>query len=228
MCWRHLHYLSADLPPASDSSAIQDRGEEIIVKKLDILITGVGGQGVILASDIVGEAALATGYDIKKTDTLGMAQRGGSVISHVRIGQRVWSPLIKEGEVDIIIAFEKLEAARWSHYLRPGAIAIVNNQALPPLSVNLGNERYPSDEEISNILRQWTDRIYFVDGTSRVRELGNIRTLNMFMLGCASLFLPLRVHVWKNTISQRVPFKVRQINIIAFNQGRKEIRNVHL
>jgi len=198
------------------------------VKKLDILIAGVGGQGVVLASDIVGEAALAAGYDIKKTDTLGMAQRGGSVISHVRIGKRVWSPLIKEGEVDIIVAFEKLEAARWSHYLRPGAIAIVNNQVLPPLSVNLGNERYPSDEEITNILKRWTDRIYFVDGTSRVRELGNIRTLNMFMLGCASLFIPLKVHIWKNTISQHLPSKIQQINITAFDQGRKEIRNVHL
>jgi len=198
------------------------------VKKLNILIAGVGGQGVVLASDIVGEAALAAGYDIKKTDTLGMAQRGGSVISHVRIGQQVWSPLIKEGEVDIIVAFEKLEAARWSHYLRPGAIAIVNNQVVPPLSVNLGNERYPSDEEITNILKRWTDRIYFVDGTSRVRELGNIRTLNMFMLGCASLFIPLKVHIWKNTISQHLPSKIQQINITAFDQGRKEIRNVRL
>jgi indolepyruvate ferredoxin oxidoreductase beta subunit len=198
------------------------------VKKLNILIAGVGGQGVVLASDIVGEAALAAGYDIKKTDTLGMAQRGGSVISHVRIGKRVWSPLIKEGEVDIIVSLEKLEAARWSHYLRPGAIAIVNNQVVPPLSVNLGNERYPSDEEITNILKRWTDRIYFVDGTSRVRELGNIRTLNMFMLGCASLFIPLKVHIWKNTISQHLPSKIQQINITAFDQGRKEIRNVHL
>jgi len=198
------------------------------VKKLNILIAGVGGQGVVLASDIVGEAALAAGYDIKKTDTLGMAQRGGSVISHVRIGKRVWSPLIKEGEVDIIVSLEKLEAARWSHYLRPRAIAIVNNQVVPPLSVNLGNERYPSDEEITNILKRWTDRIYFVDGTSRVRELGNIRTLNMFMLGCASLFIPLKVHIWKNTISQHLPSKVQQINIAAFDQGRKEIRNVHL
>ena len=198
------------------------------MKKLNILIAGVGGQGVVLASDIVGEAALAAGYDIKKTDTLGMAQRGGSVISHVRIGQQVWSPLIKEGEVDIIVTFEKLEAARWSHYLRPGAIAIVNNQVVPPLSVNLGNERYPSDEEITNILKRWTDRIYFVDGTSRVRELGNIRTLNMFMLGCASLFIPLKVHIWKNTISQHLPSKIQQINITAFDQGRKEIRNVRL
>ena len=198
------------------------------MKKFDLLITGVGGQGVILVSDIIGEAAIAAGYDVKKTDTLGMAQRGGSVVSHVRISRRVWSPLIKEGEADILVAFEKLEAARWGHYLRPGAIVIVNNHALPPLSVNLGNERYPSDEEITDILRQWSQRIYFVNGTSRVRELGDIRTLNMFMLGCTSLFLPLKVHIWKDSISQHISPTIRQINIHAFNQGRKEIRSVHL
>jgi indolepyruvate ferredoxin oxidoreductase beta subunit len=198
------------------------------MKKFDLLITGVGGQGVILASDITAEAALAAGYDIKKTDTLGMAQRGGSVVSHVRIGHQVWSPLIKEGEVDILVAFEKLEAARWSHYLRSGAIAIVNNHTLPPLSVNLGNERYPSDDEITNILRQRSDRIYFVDGTSLTRKLGNVRMLNMFMLGCASLFLPLKVNIWKDSISQRLPSSIRQINITAFDQGRKEIRGVRI
>jgi len=198
------------------------------VKKLDLLITGVGGQGVILASDIIGEAAMAAGYDVKKTDSLGMAQRGGSVISHVRIAPQVWSPLIKQGEVDILVAFEKLEVARWAYYLCPrGGIAIVNKQALPPLSIGLGNEQYPSDEEITNILRQWSDRIYFIDGTSRVRGLGNIRTLNMFMLGCVSLFLPLKVHLWKDSISQRVPSGMRQINITAFGRGRKEIQGVH-
>ena len=198
------------------------------MKKLDLLITGVGGQGIVLASDVLGEAALAAGYDVKKTDTLGMAQRGGSVISHVRIGNRVWSPLIQEGEVDILVAFEKLEAARWGHYLRPDAVAIVNNQALPPLSVNLGNERYPSDEEITHILRQRSDRIYFVNGTRKVRELGNIRTLNMFMLGCISPFLPLKIHTWQESISQHLPASLQQVNITAFNEGRKEIRNVHL
>ena len=198
------------------------------MKKLDLLITGVGGQGVVLASDIMGETALAAGYDVKKTDTLGMAQRGGSVISHVRIARQVWSPLIKEGEVDVLVAFEKLEAARWSHYLRPGGIAIINNQALPPLSVSLGNERYPSDEEIADILKRRTDSIYFINGTSRVRELGNTRALNIFMLGCVSLFVPLRVHIWKDCISQRLPSKMRQVNIIAFDQGRKEIRDAHL
>ena len=198
------------------------------MKKFDLLITGVGGQGIILASDIIGEAALAAGYDVKKTDTLGMAQRGGSVVSHVRIGQRVWSPLIKEGEVDILVAFEKLEAARWVHYLRPGASAIINNHALPPPSVNLGNVPYPSNEEITHILRQRSDRIHFVNGTSRVRELGNVRTLNMFMLGCLSLVLPLKVNIWKDIISQHLPSGIRQINFSAFDLGREEGRNVHI
>jgi len=198
------------------------------VKKLDLLMTGVGGQGIILASDIMGEAALAAGYDVKKTDTIGMAQRGGSVISHVRIARQVWSPLIKEGEVDILVAFEKLEAARWSYYLRPGGIAIVNNQALSPLSVSLGNESYPSDDEITGILKRRTDSIYFVSGTSRVRELGNVRTLNIFMLGCVSLFVPLKVHIWKDCISQRLPSEMWQVNITAFDQGRKEIRDAHI
>jgi len=198
------------------------------MKNWDVLVTGVGGQGVVLASDIMGEAALAAGYDVKKTDTLGMAQRGGSVVSNVRIGQRVWSPLIKEGDVDILVAFEKLEAARWVNHLRPGAIAIVNEHELPPLSVNLGKERYPSDEEIIDILRQRSDRIYPVKGTSYARELGNIRTLNMFMLGCASLFLPLKVQIWKDTITQHLPADIRQINITAFDKGRKEIRDVRI
>jgi len=198
------------------------------MKKFDLLITGVGGQGVILASDIIGEVALAAGYDVKKTDTLGMAQRGGSVLSNVRIAHRVWSPLIKEGEVDIMLAFEKLEAARWSHYLKPGAVVILNNHALPPLSVNLGNEQYPGDKEIADILRRRSESIYFVNGTDGVRDLGNIRTLNMFMLGCVSLFLPFRVSLWKDGISQRIPSRIRQINIAAFDRGRKEIRDVHL
>src|SRR4030042_1965648 len=123
-------------------------------QKRDILITGVGGQGVVLASDIIGETALAAGYDVKKTDTLGMAQRGGSVVSHVRLAPKVWSPLIREGEADLLLAFEKLEAARWGHYLRPGGVAIVNNYEQPPLSVSLGKERYPSDKELTAALNR--------------------------------------------------------------------------
>jgi indolepyruvate ferredoxin oxidoreductase beta subunit len=196
--------------------------------KMDMLITGVGGQGVVLASDILGEAALAAGYDVKKTDTLGMAQRGGSVVSHVRIAPKVWSPLIKEGMVDLILAFEKLEAARWSHYLRQGGIAIINNYEQPPQSVSLGKERYPSQAEIAATLKRQTQRVYFIDGNRRAVELGNIRTLNTLMLGCLSLFTPLQVSIWKECICRRLPESIRKINLAAFVQGRKELRDVRI
>ncbi len=198
------------------------------MKKLDLLITGVGGQGVILASDIIGETALTAGYDVKKTDTLGMAQRGGSVISHVRIAPRVWSPLIKEGEVDLLLAFEQLEATRWAHYLRPGGIAIINKQSIPPLAISLGDEHYPTDEEIISVLKRRTDLIYIIDGTRRAMEMGNTRAVNMFMLGCVSLFAPFRVNTWKESISRRLPDKIRQINLNAFDQGRKEVKDAHI
>jgi indolepyruvate ferredoxin oxidoreductase beta subunit len=198
------------------------------VKKMDILVTGVGGQGVVLASDIIGETALAAGFDVKKTDTLGMAQRGGSVVSHVRLAPKVWSPLIKEGDVDLLLAFEKLEAARWSHYLKPGAVAIVNSYEQPPLSVSLGQEKYPSDDEIVTALKRRTDRIYFIDANKIARELGNVRTLNIFMLGCFSAFAPIDVAVWKESISRRLPENIREINLTAFAMGRKEIEGVRI
>ena len=103
------------------------------MNKQGIFMAGVGGQGIVLASDILSEVALTAGYDVKKTDTLGMAQRGGSVVSHVRIAEQVYAPLIQEGEADMMMAFEKLEAARWGYFLKPGGLAIVNNHAMPPL-----------------------------------------------------------------------------------------------
>lgn len=198
------------------------------MKKLDLLITGVGGQGVVLASDIIGEAAMATGLDVKKTDTLGMAQRGGSVVSHLRIAPRVWSPLISEGEVDLILSLEKLEAARWSHYLRPGGIAIINNYEQPPMAVSLGRERYPAYAEIAGALKRRTESIYLVDGTRRAAELGNVRTLNIFMLGCLSVFTPLKVSTWQENITRLIPERIREINLIAFEEGRKEMRGVNI
>jgi indolepyruvate ferredoxin oxidoreductase beta subunit len=198
------------------------------MKKMDILVTGVGGQGVVLASDIIGETALAAGFDVKKTDTLGMAQRGGSVVSHVRLAEKVWSPLIKEGEVDLLLAFEKLEAARWSHYLKPGAIAIVNSYEQPPLSVSLGQAKYPKDNEIAAALKRRTDRIYFIDGNKLAKELGNLRTLNILMLGCFSVFASFGIDVWQESISRRLPEKLREINLKAFAEGRKEIEGVRI
>ncbi len=198
------------------------------MKKRDLLMVGVGGQGIVLASDILGEVALAAGYDVKKTDTLGMAQRGGSVLSHVRIADKVWSPLIKEGDVDVLVAFEKLEAARWSYYLHPGGVAIVNNQSTPPLSVSLGTHRYPGDKEIEGTLRQRADRIYFVDGTDKAKELGDIRTLNMIMLGYVSFLLPIDADIWKDCISQRLSPKILKMNMAAFDKGREEMSSANL
>jgi indolepyruvate ferredoxin oxidoreductase beta subunit len=198
------------------------------LQKLDILVTGVGGQGVVLASDIIGETALAAGFDVKKTDTLGMAQRGGSVVSHVRLAKKVWSPLIKEGEVDLLLAFEKLEAARWSHFLTPGAVAIVNTYEQPPLSVSLGQEKYPADADIIAALKRRTERIYFIDANKRARELGNVRTLNVFMLGCFAAFAPIDDAAWKESISRRLPENIREINLAAFALGRKEIEGVRI
>jgi indolepyruvate ferredoxin oxidoreductase beta subunit len=189
------------------------------MKKQDLLMVGVGGQGIVLASDILGEVAMAAGYDIKKADTLGMAQRGGSVVSQVRIADKVWSPLIKEGAVDILVAFEKLEAARWSYFLGQGSVAIINDQATPPLSVSLGTQRYPSDKEIEDILRQQAESLYVIEGTRWALALGDIRTLNMLMLGCVSSLLPIDVKIWKDCISQRLSPNILQMNMSAFDRG---------
>jgi indolepyruvate ferredoxin oxidoreductase beta subunit len=198
------------------------------MEKMDILVTGVGGQGVVLASDIIGETALAAGFDVKKTDTLGMAQRGGSVVSHIRLGEKVWSPLIKEGDADLLLAFEKLEAVRWSHYLKSGAVVIVNTYEQPPLSVSLGKEKYPTDSAIAKALKDRTDNIYFIDGNRRAKELGNVRTLNIYMLGCFSVFAPIETSVWKESISGRLPPNLVDINLTAFEMGRKEIEGVRI
>jgi indolepyruvate ferredoxin oxidoreductase, beta subunit len=193
------------------------------VKKQDLLMVGVGGQGIVMASDILGEVAMAAGYDVKKTDTLGMAQRGGSVVSHVRIADKVWSPLIQEGEVDILVAFEKLESARWSYFLNRDGAAIVNNQTTPPLSVSLGMSRYPEDKEIEQILKRSAARFYLVNGTSQALELGDIRTLNMLMLGCVSSLLPIDVQIWKDCISERLSTNILEMNMVAFDKGREEM-----
>lgn len=196
------------------------------MKQVGLLVTGVGGQGIILASDIIGEAAMSAGYDVKKTDTLGMAQRGGSVLSHVRIGPRVFSPLIREGQVDLLLAFEKLEAARWTNYLHAGSTVIVNDYAQPPLAVNLGYESYPADDELKALLNKRTTKVFFVQGNDQAMKAGDARALNTFMLGCASIFLPLETGVWEETIAHRLPPRVKQINMTAFEFGRKDMSGV--
>jgi indolepyruvate ferredoxin oxidoreductase beta subunit len=207
---------------------IKFRDKNIAMTKQDILMVGVGGQGIILASDILGEVSIAAGYDIKKTDTIGMSQRGGSVVSHIRIADHVWSPLIKEGETDILLAFEKLEATRWTRYLKPDGLAVINDYAIPPLSVSLAINDYPSNGSIENILKQRTNKVLFIDGTSKAKALGDIRTLNIFMLGCIASFLPIEIPAWQNCLANLLPAKILDINCRAFELGRKESPHVNL
>jgi len=198
--------------------------------KQDILMVGVGGQGIILASDILGDVALDIGLDVKKTDTLGMAQRGGSVTSHLRIGQKVWSPLINASEADILMAFEKLEAARWVGYLKPGGAVIINNMAIPPLSISLGTQVYPQDEAILDSFRRITGAVHLVKGTEQAAGLGDARTLNIFMLGYLSRFLPLKITEaqWEKGIARHLPVKILDLNKRAFEAGREAAAGVNI
>ena len=200
--------------------------DENLPKKLDILLTGVGGQGVVLAGDIIGDVALAAGYDVKKSDTLGMAQRGGGVVAHIRLGKDVESPIIPQGEVDFMLGFEKLEAARWAHFLKEGALVIYNDQAIPPLSVSREEAVYPSDEQIMLTLTERTPDIFPINASKLAEELGNPKILNIIMLGAFSMFAPFPPDPWRKAITERVPENLLEINLKAFTMGRKEIMRV--
>src|SRR4030042_5520256 len=195
--------------------------------KTDILMTGVGGQGVILASDALAEIAMKSGYDVKKSDSLAMSQRGGSVVSHLRIGERVLSPLVKKGSADFLLAFERLEGARWADYLSPGGVAIVNDHAMPPPSTigAKGRSNSPSSEEVHSIICEYTDEVYFVPGTGIAKDLGNPQILNVLLVGFLSLFLNIEEKSYIDDLSHRVPPRFLELNLIAFARGREEARS---
>jgi indolepyruvate ferredoxin oxidoreductase beta subunit len=190
----------------------------------NIIIAGVGGQGVILAGNVIGDAAIDAGYDVKKTDTIGMAQRGGSVISHLRVAPKIYSPVIGDCKADIVMSFEKMEAARCFGFLKPGGIVILNNREMPPLSVSCGQEKYPSDDEIMTVLRRKTDKIYFVEGTRKSEAIGNVKVLNIFMLGCLSQFMDIEDKVWRESIIKSLPAKIVNINLTAFEAGIESVK----
>jgi len=187
----------------------------------NVMITGVGGQGVVLASDILGDVAIACGFDVKKTDTLGMAQRGGSVVTNMRIGKKLFSPLISEGEVDLLLAFEKLEAVRWSSYLKMGAFVIVSDQRKAPPTVAAGAVNYPDDSQITRLLSSKQSQVIMVEGQKLSAELGNPKVLNVLMLGVLSMRLPFSLDKWKETLRNRLPAKIVDINMSAFERGRE-------
>jgi indolepyruvate ferredoxin oxidoreductase beta subunit len=187
----------------------------------NILVSGVGGQGVILASDIMSEVFMEAGYDVKKSEIHGMAMRGGIVTSHFRFGKKVYSPLIKQGEVDILFSFEQLEGLRWVNHLRPNGKIVMNDHKINPPAVNLGEMDYP--KAIPEIIKSKFKEFYLVQGTEIASELGDIRAANVVLLGAISKFFEVDEDLWLKTILNYLPPKVHELNRKAFAAGRGEI-----
>ncbi|PKN87326.1 MAG: hypothetical protein CVU46_04770 [Chloroflexi bacterium HGW-Chloroflexi-8] len=194
---------------------------------LNFLLVGVGGQGTILASNVLAELGLAFGHDVKKAEVHGMSQRGGSVISHVRWGEEVHSPIIAKGDVDILIAFEKLEALRFVDQLRPYGVIVINDHNITPVTVSSGNFIYPSDETIKEAIHEFTRRDYWVNGVKIAEELGNNKISNVVILGALCGLLNQDPESWFNLIAKKVPGKSLNINRAAFFQGISEIAKEH-
>jgi len=190
-------------------------------KITNILVSGIGGQGVMTAAEILSESAINQGYDVKKTEVAGMAQRGGVVTSHIRFGKKVLSPVIVEGEADIMLSFEVAEALRWEHWLRPDGIVLVNNNRQEPPVVNLGLFDYPEDP-IAQFEASEKSISYF-DATAIARELGNLKLVNTVMLGAVADHLPFPADVVRNNIVDRFRAKkpkLVELNERAFDAGR--------
>ncbi len=180
----------------------------------NILVAGIGGQGVMTAAEILALTALAQGYDVKKTEVAGMAQRGGVVTSHVRFGEKINSPAIPEGEADLIIGFEPAEAARWLDQLKPGGVMLVNQARQIPPIVSVGIYDYPEDP-VADIIERGVDAHAF-NATRISEELGNIRLVNTVMLGASANFLPFSADVLKDSIMAR--FKKRKPELVEINE----------
>jgi indolepyruvate ferredoxin oxidoreductase beta subunit len=185
----------------------------------DVFLAGVGGQGTLLASEVLCEALLLRGFDVKKSEVHGMAQRGGAVTTHLRFGPKVYSPLIEPGKADLLVAFEKVEALRFAHYLRPGGVMVVNAQEIFPSSVATGRERYP--EGVAERLSAVTDRVYMVDALAAALSMREVRAVNMVMVGAASHFLPLPESAYAEALGRRLPERLVAVNTRAFRAGRE-------
>ncbi len=190
------------------------------METVSIRIVGVGGQGIVLASNLIGEVALAAGLDVKKAEVHGMSQRGGSVTCDVRFGEKVFSPLAAPGEVDLIIAFERLEALRNLSALKPDGTVVVNRQSIAPSTVTSGMATYPPD--VDERLRAEAPRLVFVDGPRIAGELGDPRVINSAVLGAASLLLPFSEEQWEEAFRARLKDKGVEVNLQAFRRGRSE------
>jgi len=192
-------------------------------KVTNIFLSGVGGQGTILASNILGEVFLKAGYDVKKSEVHGMAQRGGDVTTHFRFGKKVYSPLIKYGEVDFLLSFELLEALRYINWVKPEGKIVINRQAILPPAVTLGQMEYPGGVE-ETFRKHFKNHVWIVNGQEIARRLGNIQAANVVLVGAFSNFFPeIKEEQWKEAIKVFLPEKLHDLNLNAFDEGKKTL-----
>ncbi len=192
-------------------------------KTTNIFLSGVGGQGTILAGNILGQVMLHAGYDVKKAEVHGMAQRGGDVTTHFRFGERVYSPLIKQGDVDFLVSFELLEALRYMNWVKPEGKVIINNHAILPPAVNLGKMEYPQNVE-KTFRKRFKQNVWMVNGYGIAKEIGNSQAANIVLLGALSAFFPgISKNQWVDAITETLPAKLHEINIKAFDEGRSSV-----
>jgi len=185
----------------------------------NILLVGVGGQGILLASEILSEAAMLAGFDVKKSEIHGMSQRGGSVVSHVRYGAEVFSPIVPEGEGDILFGFELMETCRSLPLLKPGGTVVANDLQISPPSVLMGQELYP-EGLVERIKEQFADFL-LVDGQKIAADAGNVKAANTVLLGAVSKRLSIPEEYWMKAVEKMVPSKAVDVNKRAFLLGRE-------
>ncbi len=186
------------------------------MKNVNIMIVGVGGQGTLLTSRIIGNTAISLGYEVKVSEVHGMAQRGGSVVTYVRFGEKVYEPVVDEGNVDFLIAFEKLEALRYSHYLSKDGVIIVNESQIDPVPVTVGLDKYP--ENIIETLQK-NHKVYTINAENICKELNNKKVLNSVVLGLSAKVIGFSKEEWIKNLSSTVPPKTIELNVKAFEKG---------
>jgi indolepyruvate ferredoxin oxidoreductase beta subunit len=184
---------------------------------INVLLTGVGGQGVVLASTVLAQVAMAEGYDVKQSEVHGMAQRGGSVTSHFRFGDKVWSPLVPEGAADLLMAFESLEGLRYVGWLKPGGVLVYNALRINPSPVSAGLASYP--EDIDALIKAAWPNAKCVSANELAAKAGTVKAANVAMLGAISPSLPFAHEIWEEVIRKAVPPKTVDVNLQAFRLG---------
>jgi indolepyruvate ferredoxin oxidoreductase beta subunit len=187
----------------------------------NFLLAGVGGQGTLLASDILADVGLRTGADVKKSEVHGMSQRGGAVTSHVRWGERVASPLCEKGAVDYFVAQEMLEALRWIEFIRPGGTVLLSRQQIVPTSTVYGADQYPAEDHVISVVKQAAGKVLLIDARKAAEALGNPRVANSVLLGALSAQVDVPAEDWLAVIESRVKAQHVEINRKAFYAGRE-------